>query len=73
MNRNTFERTVNDQQISQVENQIADNQLYDDALSKASADYYERSWKRSNNDRQLDIWIAVGLLLLLSGVALVVL
>ena len=73
MKRNKFKRTSNDQQISQVENQIADDELYDDALSKASADYYERIWKRRINDRQLDIWIAVGLYLVLPSVAFVVL
>jgi len=70
MKRNRLKRNPNDQQISQVENQIADDALYDDAISKASADYYRRSWKSRIKDRQLDIWIAVGLYLVLSSVAL---
>ena len=67
---------MNDQLISQVEDEIADDDLYDDALSKASADYYERSGKRRIENRQLeqlDIWIAVALYLFLSSVAFVVL
>jgi len=73
MKRNKFRRTVNDQLISQVENEVDDDELYDDALSKASADYYERSWKSRIKDQQQDIWIAIGLYLILSGVAFVVL
>ena len=65
-------RTLRDQQISQEEDQIADGELHDDAISQASADYYERSWKSRIKDRQLDIWIAVGLYLVLSSVAVVV-
>ena len=73
MKRNKFRRTVNDQLISQVENEVDDDELYDDALSKASADYYERSWKSRIKDQQQDIWIAIGLYLILSSVAFVVL
>lgn len=73
MKRDRFKRTSNDQQISQVENQIADGELYDDALSKATADHYERIWKNRIKDRKLDIWIVVGLYLVLSSVAFVVL
>lgn len=73
MKRNKFRRTSRDQQISQEENQIADGELYDDAISKATADYYERSWRNRIKERQLDIWIAVGLYLILSSVAFVVL
>ena len=67
---------MNDQLISQVEGEIADDDLYDDALGKASADYYERSWKRRIENQQLerlDIWIAATVYLLLSSVAFVVL
>jgi len=73
MKRNSFRRTVNDQQIRPVEVEITDDEQYDDAISKASADYYERRWKSRIKDRQLDIWIAVGLYLVLSSAALVVL
>ena len=65
-------RTVKDRLSSQVEDETADDEQYDDAISKASADYYQRCWKSRIKDRQLDIWIAVGLYLVLSSVALVV-
>jgi len=55
------------------EDQVSDDTRYDDALVKASADYYERSWKNRIKVQQLDIWIAVGLYLILSGVAFVAL
>jgi hypothetical protein len=73
MKRNKFGRTSKDQQISQAEDQIADDELYDDAINKTTADYYERSWKGRVKDRQLDIWIAVGLYVILSSVAFVAL
>ena len=73
MKRDSLRRTVNDQQISPVEDESADDEQYDDAISKASADYYQRRWKSRIKDRQLDMWIAVGLYLALSSVALVVL
>ena len=73
MKRDSLRRTVNDQQISPIEDESADDNQYDEAIAKASADYYERSWKRGIKDRQQDFWIAVGLYLVLSSVALVVL
>jgi hypothetical protein len=65
MKRNKFEPTPEDQ--------ISDDELFDDVISKASADYYERSWKDRIKDRQLDIWITVGLYLLLYSGAFVTL
>jgi len=73
MLRNKFKRTVNDQLISQVEDKIADDDLHDDALSKSSADYYERSRKSRIKDQQLNFWIAVGLYLVLSSIGFVLL
>ena len=72
MLRNKSKRTVNDQLISQVEDKIADD-LHDDALSKSSADYYERSRKSRIKDQQLNFWIAVGLYLVLSSIGFVLL
>ena len=72
MKRKKSRRTGNDQLTSQVEGDV-DGELYDDAISKASADYYERSWTSRIKDRQQDFWIAVGLYLVLSSVAFVVL
>ncbi len=73
MKRNKFKRTSNDQQTDQPENQIAEDESYDDAISRATADYYERCWKDRIKDRKLDIWIAVGVYLVLCAVAFVVL
>lgn len=73
MKRSKFRRTVNDQPIGQVEDEMTDDDLRDIAVSKASADYYERSWKSRIKDQQQDIWIAVGLYLILSSVAFMVL
>ena len=73
MKRNSLRRTVNDQQISPVEDETADDEQYDEAISKVTANYYERTWKSRIKARQLDIWIAVALYLVLSSVALVVL
>ena len=55
------------------EDQISDGELFDDALGKASADYYDRSWKNRLKIQKPDIWIAVGLYLVLSSVAFVLL
>ena len=73
MKRDSHGRTVSNRQSSQVEDAIVGIERYDEAISNASADYYERRSKSRMNDRQLNIWIAVGLYLILSGVALVVL
>ena len=73
MKRNSLGRTVNDQQISPVEDEITDDEQYDKAIAKASAGIYKRSWEARIKPRQLDIWIAVGVALILSSVALVVL
>jgi len=73
MKRNKFRRITSDQLISSAEDEYADDDLQDDTLSKASAEYYERSWNNRIKGRQLDSWIAVSLYLLLSSIAFVVL
>lgn len=73
MKRNKFNRTPEDQQISQVKDQISDEELYGDGLDKASADYYDRIAKNRIKFQAQDTWIAVGLYLVLSSVAFVVL
>jgi hypothetical protein len=67
----TFRRTSEDQRTSQADDQISDAELYDDAIAKASADYYERSRKNKIKFQRLDIWIAVGLYLVSTSVAFV--
>ena len=73
MKRNKFKRTREDQQDSPVEDQISDGELYDDALDKTSADYYARIAKNRIKVQGQDTWIAVGLYLVLTSVAFVVL
>jgi hypothetical protein len=67
----TFRRTSEDQRTSQADDQISDAEMHDDAIAKASADYYERSWKNKIKFQRLDIWIAVGLYLVSTSVAFV--
>jgi hypothetical protein len=66
-----FRRTSQDQRTSQADDQISDAELHDDAIAKASADYYERSWNNKIKFQRLDIWIAVGLYLVSTSVAFV--
>ena len=77
MNRNQCRQNSEDQLVDQVEDQledqISDDELYDDAISKESANYYDRRSKNRNKIRQLDVWIVAGLYLILSSVAFVVL
>jgi hypothetical protein len=65
MKLNTFKLTSKDQ--------ISDDTMYDDALAKASAEYYERRAIYRINFRAQEMWIAVALYLILSSVAFVVL
>jgi hypothetical protein len=65
---------------SNADQQLIDNpdvddrgELNDVALSKASAEYYERCWQSRMKDARSDWWIAIGLYLILSSVAFVVL
>ncbi len=55
------------------EDQMSDDELYDDALDKFSADYYERRAKNRIKFQAEGMWIAVALYLVLSSVAFVVL
>ena len=73
MKRKKFRRTVNDQLVSQIEDEFAADDLYDSAMQKASADYYERRWKSRIKEQQGNLWIAIGLYLIISSVAFVVL
>lgn len=54
------------------EDQISGDTMYDDALAKASAEYYERRSVYRINFRAHEMWIAVALYLILSSVAFVV-
>lgn len=71
MKRYEFGQTVNDELVSQIEEEAA-NDNFDEIMQKASADYYERRWKYQAKDHKADWCIAVGLYLILAGVAFVV-
>jgi hypothetical protein len=73
MKSNMFRRTSEDQQTSQADDKKSDDELYDDAIDKDTADYYERSRKNKIEIQRLDIWIAVGLYLVSSSIALALL
>jgi hypothetical protein len=73
MKSNMFRRTSEDQQIRQADDKKSDDELYDDAIDKDTADYYERSRKNKIRFQRLDIWIAVGLYLVSSSIALALL
>jgi len=73
MKGNTFRRTSEDQRTGQADDQVSDDELYDDAIDKDTADYYERSRKNKIRYQRLDIWIAVGLYLVSSSIALAIL
>ena len=65
MTRNTFKPTPEDQ--------ISGNELYDDVLDKASADYYEQRAKDKLEFRAQEMWTVVALYFVLSSVAFVAL
>ncbi len=73
MKRKKSRRTGNDQLTSQVEGDVGGDSLAEIALQQASANYYERRWRDRVKDHESDIWIAIGLYLILSSVAFVVL
>jgi len=65
MNREEFHQTSVDQ--------IVVDENSDDTLTRVSADYYDRSWINKIKIERHDVWIAVGLYLVLSSVAFVIL
>lgn len=73
MKRNDYGRTDNEQLSDRVEDEVESDSDEEIALQKISADYYERSWRNRINERQGDLWIALGLYLILAGIAFVVL
>lgn len=72
MKRDKLKRSADQQLIDHPK--VGDRrELEDVALSKASAEYYERCWQSRIKDARSDWWIAIGLYLILSSVAFVVL
>ena len=73
MKHEKLRRTGNEQLTSQVEDEIANDDLYDTDLERDSADFYEWRWKMWTKFNQEDWWIAVAVYLVLSSVAFVIL
>lgn len=69
----SFRRSSEDQRARQADDQVSDDESYNDAIDKDTADYYERSRENKIRFRRLDIWIAVGLYLVSSSIALALL
>ena len=75
MKRNELTDSVNDQSISQVDDEAASDNFNETDLQEfeASSDYYERRSRIRIKLHLGDWWIAVGLYLILISVAFVVL
>ncbi len=73
MKRKKLRRTGNDQLTSQVEDEVANDDLCETDLERASPAYYERRRKMWTKFNQGNWWIAVLLYLILCSVAFVVL
>ncbi len=72
MKRDKLRRTGNGRPTSQVEDGAANNDFYETDLERFSAAHYKqrgRIWRKFNRG---DWWIAVGVYLILSSVAFVV-
>ena len=75
MKRNVLTDSVIDQPISRDDDEAANDNFNETDLQafEASSDYYERRSRNRIKLHQGDWWIAVGLYLILLGVAFVVL
>ncbi len=75
MKRDELTDSVNDQPVSQVDDEAANDNFNETDLQEfeASSDYYERRSRNRIKLRQGDWWIAVGVYLILIGVAFVAL
>ena len=75
MKRDELTDSVNDQPVSQVDDEAANDNFKETDLKEfeASSDHYERRSRIRIKLHQGDWWIAVGLYLILIGVAFVVL
>ena len=75
MKRNEITDSVNEQPVNQADNQAANDNFNETDLREfeASSEYYERRSRYRIKLQRGDWWIAVGLYLILFGVAFVVL
>lgn len=73
MKRSKRKSSRNDSPDKPVEGEFGKDELADIALQKTSAEYYERRWKNRIKEHQSDFWIVLGLYLIISSVAIVIL
>ena len=73
MKRKKSKPIGNDSPANLVASGANNDELADCALQKASADYYERRWRDKIKEHRSDFWIVLGLYLVLSSVAVVIL
>lgn len=65
--------SVNDHLTGQVDDEAANDDVYETDVERASAAYYARSKTMWANFNRGDCWIAVGLYLIMASVAFVAL
>lgn len=73
MKRKKSKPIGNDSPANLVASEAGKDELANAALQKASADYYERRWKNRIKEHRSDFWIVLGLYLIISSVAVVIL
>jgi len=73
MNHNEIGQTMSEQLINQVEDEVANDNFDEIDLQKASASCYERRGRYRIKSQKADIFIVVGLYLILINVAIVIL
>ena len=73
MKRSKRKPSRNDSPAKPVEGELNKDELAEIALQKTSAEYYERRWKDRIKEHQSDFWIVLGVYLIISSVAIVIL
>jgi hypothetical protein len=75
MKNKRFKPAANDQSYRQSDEaaEAANDKLGDATVQKASADFYERRTQMWSNFKRGDIWIAIGVYLILASTAFVAL
>jgi len=73
MSRNQFKRSVNEQLVDTVADGIDNINRYENELQADSENYYRRRLRDRFNERRQDIFILIGVYLVLCSVAFVIL
>jgi len=72
MSHDEFERMTTNRQANGHSTGIEDADFTDTVIEKASAEQYERRGKIRTDFRHVNLWIAIGLYLVLAGVGLAI-